>query len=165
MSRSWHASAHAPSLCRDVAAGVSSVAALGSLAAWLLRHGQHVHRLTLVVQGADEAAEKAQELSCCLTACSSAGGLGRLLVRWGDSALRVGSWAPALRTLHTLELSSDHELAITASLHSLTQLTMLRLSATNGFQFGVSSRLPPSLLMLTLGRDESGAPLPHQASG
>lgn len=149
-----------------MAAGVSSVAALGSLAAWLLRHGQHVHRLTLVVQGADEAAEKAQELSCCLTACSAAGGLGRLLVRrLGDSALRVGSWAPALRTLHTLELSCDHELVITASLHSLTQLTTLRLSATNGFQFGASSRLPPSLLMLTLGRDESGAPLPHQASG
>ena len=129
VSRRWHDCAHAPELCRKVAPHLpqqrpaAQTAALQSLAAWLLRHSQHVRSLDLELHD-DSGPENEQmaQLACCLMACAS-GPMEELFPVWTPQLL-AAAWAPALRSLRWLRLDSlDQELVISRSLHGLTQLT------------------------------------------
>lgn len=151
VSRRWHRCAHAPELCRSVSLDLHRLrptarpAALDSLAAWLLRHGQHVRKVELEHHEANaDAAENGLmvQLGCCLMACAA--GTVEAFLLW-SSQLLVASWAPSLRSVRKLRLDClDGELVISSSLHGLTQLTNLSLGGSH-VRFSNAARLPTSV--------------------
>ena len=164
----WHECAHAPELCRTVVLygatwprnpPLAFSAALASLTAWLLRHGQHVRSLRLYGWGEEGAAAEAQShLACCLMACAG-GQLEALGVN--VRTLVAAGWAPLLHTLCRLHLGRfQGELLISSSLHSLTQLTVLALEGSP-IRFAAGARLPASVEQLWVADDLNYA-LPAQ---
>ena len=103
---------------------------LASLAAFLTRHGRHVHSLHLtasVKANTDEEAEV--QLHACIAACSAHGQLRQLSVDWyGGEPLAM---CPLPCSLRELDVHVDlyRDLHLGASMCSLTQLTKLLLSA------------------------------------
>lgn len=127
VSRRWHSCVHTPELCHEVVLFRSQPAALESLAAWLLRHGQHVRSLWLSTLMAAAEDEIGAQLTCCLMACV-AGAVELLDIQCSTQRLMVAAWAPCLRSVRQLQLHSlNGDVVISSSLHGLTQLTSLSL--------------------------------------
>lgn len=133
-------------------------AAIASLPAGMLRHGQHVS--SMVAAGFEEDASSAEaqaNLACCLTACAG-GQLASLHIE--VTALVVAAWEASLHSLRQLHLGSANELLISSSLHGLTQLTLLILHG-RPIRFGEGARLPASVEQLSFS-DRSSQTLPDQ---
>ena len=99
--RRFAAAACDPELLREVDAGqLEGLWALRSLAAWLVRHGRHVRRLSLACYAEHLLADCAAALASCLVAADAAGKLEQVKVSG-----RVGSteWVAALRSLQHLQ--------------------------------------------------------------
>ena len=138
----------------------ATVSRLRSLLPWLLRHGQHVHRLDMRLLASGPEAE--QLLAGCMTACAAGGQLQQLVLEsYTNGPLVVAGWASALTRLQQLYLVGA-TLQLTASLHPLTALRKLQLFSA-GLELLPGVRLPPGLRELELS-DPAAAGLPHQAS-
>lgn len=174
VSKRWSRCSTSPQLlqCLDVrfaAAGSPQAAELPTLRSWaafMLRHGRHVRRLTLRVYRADSA-EAQLLLNTGLTACAAAEAqvLEDLsLAFWcSGGALLASEWAAALTGLQRLKLIAADELRVTANLAGLCQLHTLRLLSARVI-LEPQVQLPTSLQAVRLGDSCSGE-LPRQASG
>lgn len=177
VSRRWLTCAYAPSLWRELDVNIRPAFSgheLPSLRRWLLRHGQHLRRLSLTVcpsyggkqRDAVVAASVEPQLEKCLTALASvAQRLESLTLMWQLVAPLVATaWLLQLpASLRELGLLTCSQLHISASLGSLTQLTQLLLLSRDApavVEAGVS--LPPCVRMMALCDD--GEVLPNQAS-
>ena len=162
---------HAPELCRQARLQRPTLfkttlyytAAIASLAAWMLRHGQHVRSLRVISSMLDVSSAEAQaHLTSCLAACAGPGSQLEVL-RVSVAPLVVAAWAPALRTLRQLQLGGPSgELFISSSLHGLTQLTRLVLVGSP-VSFAEGARLPASIEELRF-VDHSSDQVPEQVS-
>lgn len=156
-----------PELLRDVDAGeVKGVAAVQSLAAWLLRHGGHVRQVQLSATPRDrgnsaELSAVEAALDSCLEAAAAAGQLVRLAA--GSMVTSTG-WLGGLPSLRELDLVSyawSSPLCLTAAISVLTALGSLRLDGHVMVEGGL--RLPPSITQLSLS-DRRSPRMPEQAS-
>ncbi|PRW60825.1 ribosome-recycling chloroplastic [Chlorella sorokiniana] len=174
VSRRWLTCAVAPELWLGFNLPIQTRHAqrLASFRRWLLRHGQHVRRVSIVLfpvgreqhDIATAAAAMPELVACCEALGAAAQQLEMFGLGWLLSApLEVEAWAPQLPvSLHELALLSSSKLRITSSLGSLTQLTQLLLLGRTSMVLDAGVSLPPSVRMLALGGD--GGELPSQLS-
>ncbi len=153
-----------PELLREVDAGqLDGLWALRSLAAWLVRHGRHVRRLSLACYAEEHLpADCAAALASCLVAAGAAGKLEQMKVSG-----RVGSteWVAALPSLQHLSVrdTAGEQLRVSPALSGLTALRSL---ALGGYPVSLAARarLPAGITWLDLLGDGS-TEMPPQASG
>ena len=127
-----------------------SLAAADSAAAWLMRHGRHVHKLLLEGRAAGD--ESADSCALAVATCLSMPGMAPQLA---DLSIDAGcnlhtEWLCPMRSLQRLSLTADYgTIHIAPATSGLTVLQSLEL-CSNTLQLPAACRLPTSITRLSV---------------